>query len=149
MGDQWWAPALNAVAAQLSSGVRAEMKRRIQHTNIQKERLALNEDTARMKAFFERELARFQRRAARHAAVRTEADGLRREAAARTAELAAVRQQLDETTAIVRRQMRLFEHIQRTWQPKETPAPPPPSPIGGAAKIKTGTCAPLTCAAGR
>ena len=134
MADQWWAPALNAVAAQLSAGVLDEMKRRIQHTNIQKARLALNEDTERMKAFFERELARFKRRAAKHEEVRAEANRLRRELDDRTKEVATLGKQLDETTAIVRRQMQLFKHIERTWQPKappepsDSPPPPPPSP---------------------
>ena len=42
--NNWWAPALNTLAAQLSTGVLDEMKRRIQFTDIQKEKLTLNEE---------------------------------------------------------------------------------------------------------
>ena len=38
------------------------MKRRITTSNIQKEKLQLNEDTDRMKAFFEREIKRYNHR---------------------------------------------------------------------------------------
>ena len=110
------------------------MKRRIQFTDIQKEKLALNEDTERMKAFFERELSRFQRRGARRAEVRTEADCLRRELDERTKEVETQRveavtlnKQLDDMTTIIRRQMQLFKHIERTWQPKNAPKEGPPT----------------------
>lgn len=51
----WWSPALNALAEQLSKGVLNEMKKRIANSNIKKEKLQLNEDTKRMKDFFQRE----------------------------------------------------------------------------------------------
>jgi hypothetical protein len=49
-------------AAQLSKGVLNEMKRRIQTSNIQKEKLQLKENTERMKQSFKREIKRYTKR---------------------------------------------------------------------------------------
>ena len=46
---QWWHDDMTSHAAQLSNGVLNEMKRRIQTSNIQKEKLQLGENTERMK----------------------------------------------------------------------------------------------------
>ena len=58
----WWHPSLTILADQLSKGVLNEMKNRILTSNIQKEKLQLNEDTDRMKDFFTREIQRFNNR---------------------------------------------------------------------------------------
>lgn len=58
----WWHDKIQPLADQLSKGILAEMKRRILTSNIQKEKLELNEDTARMRQFFEREICRYQKR---------------------------------------------------------------------------------------
>ena len=54
----WWSPALNVLAEKLSQGCLNDMKRRILKSNIQKQKLKLNEDTQRMRDFFEREIKR-------------------------------------------------------------------------------------------
>jgi len=53
---------MGALAGQLSRAVLNEMKRRILGTNIKKEKLALNENSDRMKSSFEREIKRYQKR---------------------------------------------------------------------------------------
>jgi hypothetical protein len=53
---------MSSFASQLSSGVLNEMKRRILSSNIQKEKLALNESGDRMKRFFQREIERYKKR---------------------------------------------------------------------------------------
>ena len=53
---------MSEYAEQLSKGVLNEMKNRILKSNIQKEKLQLNESTDRMKQFFEREIKRYQNR---------------------------------------------------------------------------------------
>jgi len=53
---------MTSQAAQLSNGVLNEMKRRIQTSNIQKEKLQLGENTERMTQFFEREVKRYTKR---------------------------------------------------------------------------------------
>ena len=58
----WWNPTLNYLAEQLSKGVLNEMKNRIIRSNIKKEKLKLNEDSKRMKDFFEREIQRHNKR---------------------------------------------------------------------------------------
>ena len=60
MSSQWWSPNLQDLASQLPPGALNEMRRRILHTNIQREKLALDEDTARMRSFFQREIKRHQ-----------------------------------------------------------------------------------------
>ena len=60
--EQWWHNDMSPLASQLSKGVLNEMKHRILKSNIQKEKLTLNESTQRMKNFFERELARYKNR---------------------------------------------------------------------------------------
>jgi hypothetical protein len=60
--NQWWHEDMTNHAAQLSKGVLNEMKRRIQTSNIQKEELQLDENTERMKQFFEREIKRYTKR---------------------------------------------------------------------------------------
>jgi hypothetical protein len=60
--NQWWHDDMTTHAAQLSKGVLTEMKRRIETSNIQKEKLQLNENTERMKQFFEREMKRYTKR---------------------------------------------------------------------------------------
>ena len=64
METSWWNPALNIFATQLSKGMLNEMKKRIETSNIKKEKLMPNEDSPRMRAFFEREIGRFERRKA-------------------------------------------------------------------------------------
>jgi len=59
---QWWHEDMTNHAAQLSKGVLNEMKRRIQTSNIQKEKLQLDENTDRMKQIFIRELKRYTKR---------------------------------------------------------------------------------------
>ena len=60
--NQWWHDDMTSHAAQLSKGVLNEMKRRIQTSNIQKEKLQLDENTDRMKQIFIRELKRYTKR---------------------------------------------------------------------------------------
>jgi hypothetical protein len=60
--NQWWHDDITNLAAQLSRGVLNEMKRRIQTSNIQKEKLQLNENTERMRQFFMREVRRYTKR---------------------------------------------------------------------------------------
>jgi len=60
--DQWWHDEMNELAGQLSKGVLNEMKRRIRTSNIQKEKLTLDENTDRMRQFFEREVRRYTKR---------------------------------------------------------------------------------------
>ena len=62
MNNIWWHDNLTTLANQLSVGVLNEMKHRITTSNIQKEKLQLNEDTPRIKAFFEREIKRYNHR---------------------------------------------------------------------------------------
>ncbi len=57
-----WHDSMTDLATQLSNGVLTEMKRRILTSNIQKEKLQLDEDTDRMRHFFEREIARYNKR---------------------------------------------------------------------------------------
>lgn len=58
----WWHDDMSPYAQQLSNGVLNEMKRRILTSNIQKEKLQLDESTNRMKQFFEREIKRYSNR---------------------------------------------------------------------------------------
>jgi hypothetical protein len=60
--NQWWHDDMSMHATQLSKGVLTEMKRRILSSNIQKEKLQLNESTERMKQFFLREIKRYTKR---------------------------------------------------------------------------------------
>ena len=53
---------MTELAVRLSKGVLTEMKRRIQTSNIQREKLELDEDTERMRQFFEREIMRYSKR---------------------------------------------------------------------------------------
>jgi hypothetical protein len=62
VAEQWWHDDMSDKAALLSNGVLNEMKRRIEKSNIQKEKLTLNESTDRMKKFFDREILRYQKR---------------------------------------------------------------------------------------
>ena len=62
MSDKWWHNDMSEIASQLSQGVLKEMKHRILTSNIQKEKLTLNESSPRMKAFFEKELIRYTNR---------------------------------------------------------------------------------------
>jgi len=59
---QWWHEDMTNHAAQLSKGVLNEMKRRIQTSNIQKEKLQLDENTDRMKQFFIKEIKHYTKR---------------------------------------------------------------------------------------
>ena len=54
MGDTWFSQTFRELASQLSSGALNEMKKRILNTRIQGEKLELNEESERMKAFFKR-----------------------------------------------------------------------------------------------
>jgi hypothetical protein len=58
----WWHDEMSQYAEQVSKGVLNEMKRRIMTSNIQKEKLQLNESTDRMKQFFQREIKRYSTR---------------------------------------------------------------------------------------
>jgi hypothetical protein len=58
----WWHDNFTELAAQLSRGVLTEMKRRIQTSNIQREKLQLDEDSPNMRSFFEREIKRYNKR---------------------------------------------------------------------------------------
>ena len=58
----WWHPTLNVLAEQLSKGCLNEMKRRIQTSNIKREKLKINEDSQRMREFFQREIKRHHKR---------------------------------------------------------------------------------------
>jgi hypothetical protein len=58
----WWHADLTELAAQLSKGVLTEMKRRILTSNIQREKLQLDEDSHNMRSFFEREIKRYTKR---------------------------------------------------------------------------------------
>ena len=60
--DRWWHADMQALANELSPGVLKEMKKRILNSNIQKEKLALDESTKRMRDFFGREIARYTKR---------------------------------------------------------------------------------------
>jgi hypothetical protein len=60
--EQWWHDEMSEKAAALSNGVLNEMKRRIETTNICKEKLTLNESSLRMKIFFDKETARYEKR---------------------------------------------------------------------------------------
>ena len=60
--EQWWADSMSPLASQLSNGVLNEMKHRVENTNIRKHKLHLDEDTAKMTAFFNAEIARYQKR---------------------------------------------------------------------------------------
>jgi hypothetical protein len=59
---KWWHDDMSKRAGQLSAGVLNEMRKRILTSNIQREKLQLNEDTPRMRDFFEREIARYTKR---------------------------------------------------------------------------------------
>jgi hypothetical protein len=52
----WWNPTMGELAKQLSKGILNEMKKRILTSNIKKEKLQLNEQSDRMKDFFQRKL---------------------------------------------------------------------------------------------
>jgi hypothetical protein len=60
--NRWWHDEMTSHAAQLSKGVLTEMKRRVQTSNIQKEKLQLNKNTERPKQFFERDIKRYTKR---------------------------------------------------------------------------------------
>jgi hypothetical protein len=60
--EQWWHDDMSEKAAVLSTGVLNEMKRRIETTNINKEKLTLNESSERMKDFFDKNIARYEKR---------------------------------------------------------------------------------------
>ena len=60
----WWHPTLNALAEQLSKGCLNEMKKRIQNSNIKKQKLKMDEDSQRMREFFQREIERYNKRKA-------------------------------------------------------------------------------------
>jgi hypothetical protein len=53
---------MSQFAMKLSSGVLNEMKRRILNSNIQKEKLSLDEASVRMRQFFHREIERYTKR---------------------------------------------------------------------------------------
>ena len=59
---QWWHENLNSFAEQLPKGVLNEMKLRIENGNIRKEKIMMNEDTDRIKEFFNREIERYKKR---------------------------------------------------------------------------------------
>jgi len=68
----WWNPVFNDLATELTPGILAEMKTRVENTHIQKQKLQLSEETPRMKEFFEREVRRYHKRKAPKAEVKLE-----------------------------------------------------------------------------
>jgi hypothetical protein len=60
--EQWWHDNMSSLTAQLSNGVLNEMKRRIETSNIRKQKLSLDENSERMTAFFQAEIKRYQKR---------------------------------------------------------------------------------------
>jgi hypothetical protein len=62
--NTWWHSEMNAFASKLPPGVLNEMKQRVLKSNIRKEKLALTENTQRMKEFFQREIDRYTKRKA-------------------------------------------------------------------------------------
>lgn len=74
--EQWWHDDMSEKAAVLSTGVLNEMKRRIETTNIGKEKLTLNESSERMKVFFDKNIARYEKRLATMKKKRDDAQSL-------------------------------------------------------------------------
>ena len=70
----WWHGAMNVLASRLAKGVLNEMKRRVINGKIQNQKLQLTENTQRMRAFFEREIARYNKRKQYLARRQAEAD---------------------------------------------------------------------------
>jgi hypothetical protein len=60
--QHWWHDSMDELAAQLSKGVLAELKKRVLTSNIQREKLQLDEDSQNMRSFFEREIKRYTKR---------------------------------------------------------------------------------------
>jgi hypothetical protein len=60
--EQWWHDDMSEKAAKLSKGVLNEMKHRIETTNINKEKLTLDESTDRMSEFFDKNIERYEKR---------------------------------------------------------------------------------------
>jgi hypothetical protein len=60
--NHWWHDDMSELASSLPKGALNDMRRRILSSNIQREKLALNESTDRMKQFFEREILRVEKR---------------------------------------------------------------------------------------
>ncbi len=60
--EQWWHDDMSEKAAKLSNGVLNEMRRRIETTRVNKEKLELNESSERMNTFFDKEIARYTKR---------------------------------------------------------------------------------------
>jgi hypothetical protein len=58
----WWHPDNDELMFQLSIGVQNELKHRIQHTNIKREKLQLDESSERMTQLLQREIARYNKR---------------------------------------------------------------------------------------
>jgi hypothetical protein len=58
----WWHPDNNDLAQQLSVGILNELKHRITHTNIKREKLQLHESSERIRQLFQREIARYTKR---------------------------------------------------------------------------------------
>ena len=58
----WWNPEMNHLALQLPNGMLSEMRKRVLSGKIQNETLELDENTERMKQFFEREISRYNKR---------------------------------------------------------------------------------------
>jgi hypothetical protein len=60
--DKWWHTDNNDLALQLSVGIRNELKHRILHTNIKREKLQLDECSQRIRELFQREITRYTKR---------------------------------------------------------------------------------------
>ena len=58
----WWNPEMNHLALQLPNGMLNEMRKRVLSGKIRNETLELDENTERMKQFFEREISRYNKR---------------------------------------------------------------------------------------
>lgn len=110
--SSWWNPALNVFAEQLSKGVLNEMKKRIQTSNIKKEKLQLNEDTKRMREFFEREIERHNKRKAKLKQKRDDIQNINKQ-------LQNIQQQLQKTQTRLKQKEDELKHKETMFMKKE------------------------------
>jgi hypothetical protein len=60
--EKWWHSDNDDLTTQLSPGILNELQQRILHTNIQREKLQLNESSERIRQLFQREIQRYNKR---------------------------------------------------------------------------------------
>ena len=79
MAEPWYDHEYANLAGQLSNGMLNEMRKRIEQSKIRGQKLELSEKSDRIKQFFEREIARYNKR--KHGLNRklTELEELRKE----------------------------------------------------------------------